>query len=98
MIDIACDDFAEADALADKILEIDSSCPKAYIGKVMCILRVKSEDELASMDRSRWPNEAKSHWSKSEAFTEIRIAEEADRKEKEAQTQKKRHVRRKNYK
>lgn len=98
MIDIACDDFAEADALADKILEIDSSCPKAYIGKVMCILRVKSEDELASMDRSSWPNEAKSHWSKSEAFTEIRIAEEADRKEKEAQTQKKRHVRRKNYK
>ena len=70
IIDIACDDFNEANRIADTILEQDSGYSRAYIAKVQCALKVKKESELARMDRSKWTNETKANWAKGAAFIE----------------------------
>ena len=68
MIDIECGDFEEADRIADQILSIDESYPKAYRAKVMCATKVKRETELETMNKKNWSSEVRAAWDKYVAF------------------------------
>lgn len=41
-------DFISADKYFDRVLDIEPECARAYIGKLLAELKLKSEDELAS--------------------------------------------------
>ncbi|MBE6713543.1 MAG: TIR domain-containing protein [Ruminococcaceae bacterium] len=63
------EEWQQADEYCEKALDIDPECAEAYLGKLLCELRVKSRKELASCDA---PFDGQSAYRKT-----IRFADEA---------------------
>ncbi len=47
-------EFNKADELLEQVLNLNPREPKAYIGKLLCELKLKKEDDLASLDKPLW--------------------------------------------
>ena len=45
-------DWSSADEYCEKVLDLDSECAQAYLGKLMAELRVRKVDELANCEQS----------------------------------------------
>lgn len=47
-------EFNKADELLEQVLNLNPREPKAYIGKLLCELKLKKEEDLASLNKPLW--------------------------------------------